>query len=164
MTDRITDTRTHKENIDKLSVQGGPFDAWGPNSTYQKAIDPLSEDASPTKERKELHKRLLDKYKETHGYDNIDTGRKTIMMAGAPEQAKALPSKELSMEALTPTCPLTLTPLKCSSLKKPLKAEKLTPSTIFPKSNSSPIKAKNSSLWTSAASSIKNQPTLLRNY
>ncbi len=25
MTDRITDTRTHKENIDKLSVQGGPF-------------------------------------------------------------------------------------------------------------------------------------------
>ena len=35
MTDRITDTRTHKENIDKLSVQDGPFDAWGPNSTYQ---------------------------------------------------------------------------------------------------------------------------------
>ncbi len=29
MTDRITDTRTHKENIDKLSVQDGPFDAWG---------------------------------------------------------------------------------------------------------------------------------------
>ena len=89
MTDRITDTRTHKENIDKLSVQGGPFDAWGANSTYQKAIDPLSEDASLTKERKELHKRLLDKYKETHGYDNIDTERKTIMMAGAPGAGKS---------------------------------------------------------------------------
>ena len=89
MTDRITDTRTHKENIDKLSVQGGPFDAWGPNSTYQKAIDPLSEDFSFTPEREALHERLLDKYKETHGYDNISSSNKAIMMAGAPGAGKS---------------------------------------------------------------------------
>ena len=88
MTDRITDTRTHKENIDKLSVQGGPFDAWGPNSTYQNHLK-YGSTTRFTPEREALHERLLDKYKETHGYDNIDTGRKTIMMAGAPGAGKS---------------------------------------------------------------------------
>ncbi|MDK7354051.1 hypothetical protein QP511_11705, partial [Rothia aeria] len=85
---RITDTRTHKENIDKLSVQGGPFDAWGPNSTYQNHLK-YGSTTRFTPEREALHERLLDKYKETHGYDNIDTGRKTIMMAGAPGAGKS---------------------------------------------------------------------------
>ena len=88
MTDRITDTRIHKENIDKLSVQGGPFDAWGPNSTYQNYLK-YGSTTRFTPEREALHERLLDKYKETHGYDKISSSNKAIMMAGAPGAGKS---------------------------------------------------------------------------